>query len=71
MNKIEPYFDDDGTLVIPFECTDHTHKYWKQEGKTMAEMLKELGADKATWEKYTHEPYPDDAEGGDAPPSPE
>lgn len=58
MNKIEPYFDEDGTLVIPFECTDHTHKYWKQEGKSMADILTDMGVDEATWAKYTHEKFP-------------
>ncbi len=65
MNKTEPYFDEDGTLIIPFECTDHGYKYWKQEGKTMAEILTELGVDEATWSKYTHEKFPD--KNGDAP----
>jgi len=58
MNKIEPYFDEDGTLVIPFECSDHAYKYWKQEGKTMAEILTELGVDETIWSKYTHEKFP-------------
>lgn len=58
MNKTEPYFDDDGTLVIPFECSDHGYKYWKQEGKSMAEILTEMGVDEETWNKYTHEEYP-------------
>ncbi|QGY40172.1 hypothetical protein GM415_08535 [Pseudodesulfovibrio cashew] len=57
MNKIEPYVDDDGTLVIPFECSDHTHKYWKQEGISMAALLQELGVDEETWARYTHEPF--------------
>lgn len=62
MNKIEPYFDDDGTLIIPFECSDHSHKYWKQEGKKMKDILTDLGADKTVWEKYTHESFSDNAE---------
>lgn len=60
MSKNEPYFDETGTLIIPFECSDHSHKYWKQEGKDMTEILTDLGADKATWEKYTHKPFPGD-----------
>lgn len=66
MNKIEPYFDEDGTLIIPFECTDNTYKYWKQEGKPMKEILTELGAPKEAWEKYTHEPFPGEEESGDS-----
>lgn len=58
MNKIEPYFDEDGTLIIPFECSDHSYKYWKQEGKSMSKILTELGVDEATWAKYTHEKFP-------------
>lgn len=64
MNKIEPYFDEDGTLIIPFECSDHSYKYWKQEGKDMSKILTELGADEETWAKYTHEPYPGKSEEG-------
>ena len=26
----EPYFMEDGTLVIPFSCPDHSYKYWKK-----------------------------------------
>jgi len=62
MSNNEPYFNEDGDLVIPFECSDHSHKYWKQEGKKMKELLADLGADKETWEKYTHEPFPGDSE---------
>ena len=58
MNKTEPYFDEDGTLIIPFECTDHAYKYWKKEGKDMHEVLTQLRAPKEAWEKYTHVSYP-------------
>lgn len=57
MDTSKPYFDDDGTLVIPFECSDHSYKYWKQEGKPMKEILQELGASEEVWAKYTHESY--------------
>jgi len=70
MDEIKPYFDDDGTLVIPFECSDHAYKYWKQEGKPVTDILKELGANQAAWEKYTHEKFPGpngDALNGDTP----
>ena len=58
MDESKPYFDDDGTLVIPFECSDHTYKYWKQEGKPITDILKELGVDQDAWAKYTHEKFP-------------
>lgn len=58
MNKTEPYFDEDGTLIIPFECTDHSYKFWKQEGKKMSEILTQMGVDEETWSKYTHEKFP-------------
>lgn len=57
MDKTKPYLMDDGTLVIPFECSDHAFKYWKQEGKDMAHILRELDVNETTWAKYTHEPY--------------
>lgn len=59
MDEIKPYFDEDGILVIPFECSDHAYKYWKQEGKPITAILEELGADEATWAKYTHVKFPD------------
>lgn len=62
MNKTQPYFDEDGTLIIPFECSDHSFKYWKQEGKKMSEILQDLGVDEKTWAKYTHEKFPDQTE---------
>ncbi len=64
MNKTEPYFDENGTLIVPFECSDHTHKYWKREGKSMAEILADMGVDEKTWSKYTHEKYPGKAGNG-------
>ncbi|CCO22136.1 hypothetical protein [Maridesulfovibrio hydrothermalis] len=60
-NKDKPYFKEDGTLVIPFACPDHSYKYWKKEGKKLSEILKDLGADKETWKKFTTDTYPDDA----------
>jgi len=58
MDDTKPHFDSDGTLVIPFECSDHAYKYWKQEGKPLTEILKELGTDEETWARYTHIPFP-------------
>lgn len=57
MDTPKPYLTEDGTLVIPFECSDHAYKYWKQEGKDMAHILRELGADESVWSKYTYQPY--------------
>lgn len=63
MDDNKPFLTEDGTLVIPFECSDNAYKYWKQEGKTMTEILRELHVSPEVWAKYTHEPYPaDDAE---------
>ncbi|AMK12370.1 MAG: hypothetical protein AB7E51_05125 [Pseudodesulfovibrio sp.] len=63
MDDNKPFLTEDGTLVIPFECSDNAYKYWKQEGKAMTEILKELNVSPEVWAKYTHEPYPtDDAE---------
>jgi len=58
MDKTIPYLDEDGTLVIPFECADHGYKYWKQEGRPLTETLTELGVGEAVWGDYTHVPYP-------------
>ncbi|ADU63353.1 MAG: hypothetical protein KUA35_12335 [Pseudodesulfovibrio sp.] len=57
MDKTQPYLDEDGTLVIPFECGDHTYKYWKQEGRSLADILAELGAGEDVWVRYTHAAY--------------
>jgi hypothetical protein len=56
-DKTQPYLDEDGTLVIPFECGDHTYKYWKQEGRSLADILAELGAGEDVWVRYTHAAY--------------
>ncbi|MDD4731932.1 MAG: hypothetical protein PHX58_08370 [Desulfovibrio sp.] len=44
MPKDKPYLNENGDLVIPFACPDHTDKYWKAEGKSMAQLLQELNA---------------------------
>ncbi|WP_285907214.1 hypothetical protein [Pseudodesulfovibrio pelocollis] len=62
MDKTKPHLDEDGTLVIPFECADHGYKYWKQEGRPLADILTELGVDEATWAAYTNLAHP--ASGG-------
>jgi hypothetical protein len=68
MNKITPYLDDDGTLVIPFECSDHAYKYWKQEGKPLGDILAELGVSEDIRLRYTQTP-PGEA-GADTPDEP-
>ncbi|XPV75419.1 MAG: hypothetical protein ACNI27_12350 [Desulfovibrio sp.] len=52
-----PYYDEDGTLVIPFACADHSFKYWKKEGMEMKEVLKELDTPPEIWADYTHEKF--------------
>ncbi|BDQ35181.1 hypothetical protein [Pseudodesulfovibrio portus] len=64
MDDKKPYLDDDGTLVIPFECSDHAYKYWKQEGKPLTDILKELNADPETWARYTHVTFPENGDNG-------
>lgn len=66
MDDKKPYLTDDGTLVIPFECSDNADKYWKQEGRNMTEILTELGASREVWARYTHEAFPGDDDGDDA-----
>lgn len=39
----KPYINESGDLIIPFSCADHQYKYWKQEGKDLADILAELG----------------------------
>lgn len=67
MDETKPHFDENGDLIIPFECSDHAYKYWKQEGKSLPKILAELHTDPETWARYTHEPYPeaDDGDTGD------
>ncbi len=58
MEENKPYLTEDGVLIIPFECSDHAYKYWKQEGNKLTAILTELGASEEIWVKYTHEKYP-------------
>lgn len=48
----KPYIDSDGTLVIPFECSNHEFKYWKAEGKKLLEILDEIEAPEEIRAKY-------------------
>lgn len=55
----KPYMMEDGTLVIPFNCPDHSYKYWKVEGRKISKILEEIGdVDPELWKKYTTDPYP-------------
>jgi len=63
MDEKKPYLTEDGTLIIPFECSDHGYKYWKQEGKPMTEILTELNASPEVWARYTHEKFPANDDG--------
>lgn len=58
MDNNKPYLTDDGVLVVPFQCPDHSYKYWKKEGKPVTEILKELNAPPEVWARYTTDPYP-------------
>lgn len=59
MDKSKPYLDENGDLVIPFQCAEHEYKYWKQEGRKLHDILQELGAPREVWERYTWEDYPE------------
>ncbi|XXJ19032.1 hypothetical protein ACR42D_05640 [Desulfovibrio caledoniensis] len=63
MDEKKPFLTEDGTLVIPFECSDNADKYWKQEGKSLTDILKDLKASPEIWARYTHEPYPQNGDG--------
>ena len=65
MDENKPYLTEDGTLIIPFECSDNTHKYWKQDGRPLTEILRELNASPEVWARYTHEQYPSNGDSGE------
>lgn len=54
----KPYMLEDGTLVVPFACPDHSYKYWKKEGRKLSEILSELEVDEELWKNFTTDPYP-------------
>jgi len=58
-----PYLNEKGDLIIPFECADHAYKYWKKEGKSLGDILKELGATQEVWERYSFDPYGENGDG--------
>lgn len=60
MDDKKPYLNENGDLIIPFECADHAYKYWKKEGRSLAETLKELGAPEDVWNRYTFDAYEND-----------
>lgn len=63
MDEKKPYLTEDGTLIIPFECSDNGYKYWKQDGKSLTDILTELNASPEIWARYTHEKYPTNGDG--------
>ncbi|WP_040372158.1 hypothetical protein [Desulfovibrio oxyclinae] len=63
MDTGKPYFDENGDLVIPFECAEHEYKYWKKEGRELHDILQELGASREVWERYTWEAFPENESG--------
>lgn len=65
MDTSKPFLDENGDLVIPFECADHQYKYWKKEGKALHDLLKELHAPREVWERYTWEDYPENDDGSE------
>jgi hypothetical protein len=62
-----PHIDENGILVVPGECSDNTLKWWKSEGKSIEELLRELGASPEVWAGYTDKPYPDERSSADNP----
>ena len=50
--KKMPYLDRHGTLIIPFDCDPRYH--WWNNGQSIIETLKELGASKDIIKKYLH-----------------
>lgn len=51
----EPYINDQGELIIPFDSDPRFH-YWKKCGQSIFETLRELKAAPEVWKKYTDEP---------------
>ncbi|HIC90539.1 MAG TPA: hypothetical protein EYP21_00445 [Syntrophaceae bacterium] len=47
-----PYLDRRGTLIIPFDCDPRYH--WWNNGQSIIETLKELGASEDIIKKYLH-----------------
>lgn len=56
MSDNKPYLNEQGDLVIPFACSEHEYKYWKKEGHSLADILRELDAPEEVWKRYTFEP---------------
>ena len=52
----KPYIDDNGDLIIPFSCADHQYKYWKKEGRALADILAELGVPQERIERMAPPP---------------
>jgi hypothetical protein len=50
-----PYINDQGDLVIPFDCPERYH-YWKNGALTLSKILEELNAPPVIIAKYTKSP---------------
>lgn len=50
-----PYLNGRGELIIPCDC-DPRYRWW-DGGQSVAATLKELGASREVWARYTDAPY--------------
>lgn len=58
MNDNKPYINDQGDLIVPFECSDNSYKYWKKEGKSMEDVLEEIAAPPEVRTRYLQDYEP-------------
>ena len=56
-NKVIPYIDNNGTIIIPFNA-DSKYHFWNG-GQPLSDTLMELNAAEDIWSKHIHQkPYP-------------
>lgn len=53
-----PYLDENGDLVVPSDCPPE-YRWWAG-GRSMGEILVELGVTRTVWERYSAEEYPEE-----------
>jgi hypothetical protein len=58
-NNSIPYFDNNGSIIIPFN-SDQKYHFWNG-GQSLSETLMELNAPEDIWSKHTLSPYPGNA----------
>jgi hypothetical protein len=58
-NRSIPYFDNNGSIIIPFNF-DQKYHFWNG-GQPVSENLMVLNAPEHIWSKHTVSPYPGDA----------